>query len=243
MRIIRDTRTPICYIECPPSSVYVGHMRWADHDMNHIYKEVSDDVGDYSSGFRPLTEKNLSRISKGHEKDGYIIISASRDIYSNSENDVRTKQLRDYLKKSNYSYIPLYGGYKELGADKASFEKSFIVYPYDVINHKTVDFNKFKQDLIDVASPPDEPNNLHFDQDAILVCEPGGKPYYVGLKSGVDDSGIFDEVEYNNTDSEFFTAIKKWNDSSLNRKKHTWDKGKPQRFTFKNSGGGASEDN
>lgn len=185
----------------------------------------------YNTDLRVLTEANLNRVSKGHEEDGYVILSASREQYSTDENNKRTNQLKAYLRSKGYSYLQVYGGYKELGQDKASMEKSFIVYPYNIVKHTSVDFNTFVNDMKDVAGPPDEPNRNHFDQDSILVCEPGGKPHYVALKDGVDEFG-FDSVDYNNTDNEYFTAIKKWSDSSLNRKNRDFKNGKPQRFTF-----------
>lgn len=173
--------------------------------------------------FRVLTEKNLNRISKGHEKDGYVAISASRGDYSEQENNARTNKLKKFLKDKGYSYISIYGGYKEDNQDEASMEKSFIVYPYDVRNNEKKDFDAFLSDMKDIAET--------YEQDSILVCEPNGKPHYIGIKVDVQD-GDFNDVVYNDTDKMFFTAIKKWNDSSLNKKGRPFDKGKPQRFTF-----------
>lgn len=184
---------------------------------------------------RPLTEANLNRIAKGHEKDGYAILSASRGKNSEEENNRRTKELRDKLFKKRYSFIPVYGGYKEYGQPKASMEKSFVVFPYDIVNRTYTDFSKFKEDIIELATP--SKNNSSYtvddDQDSILICEPGGKPHFIPLKGGVDvDDKEFTDIKYNDTNSMFFTAIKKWNDSSLNRKNRSWEDGNPQRFTF-----------
>ena len=184
---------------------------------------------------RPLTEANLNRIAKGHEKDGYAILSASRGKNSEEENNKRTKELKDKLFKNGYSFISVYGGYKEQGQSKASMEKSFVVFPYDTINHTSTDFDKFKSDMIRFATPSKENSSYteEDDQDSMLICEPGGKPHYITLKSGLDaDDTEFHSAEINDTDNEFFTAIKKWNDSSLNRKNHSWDNGKPQRYTL-----------
>ena len=186
-------------------------------------------------GLRVLTEANLQRISKGHEKGGYAIISASRGHRTQQENDRQTNILRDKLRNKHYSYIMVYGGYKEEGQDRASMEKSFVVFPYDIQSKKPADFDKFKKDMIDFATPAKSGSKEEKDrenQDAILICEPNGKPYYVNLK-GRDDDAPFDDVEYNNTGNEYFTAIKKWNDMSLNRKNRDWKNGKPQRYSFK----------
>lgn len=181
------------------------------------------------NGFRVLTEKNLNRISKGHEKDGYVIISASRFFEDmtkeqrESENNKRTNELKRALKNYGYSYLAVYGGYREEGASEASMEKSFVVYPYNIVSHSKYNFEDFLDDMKELGKK--------YDQDSILVCEPGGKPHYVALKPGVDEFG-FDSVRDNDMNSEYFTAIKKWNDSSLNRKGRTFTSGKPQRYTL-----------
>ena len=50
-----------------------------------------------------LTEANLNRISNGHEKDGYIILSAFRSDLTHDENNARTNELRDWLRDHHYS--------------------------------------------------------------------------------------------------------------------------------------------
>ena len=185
-----------------------------------------------SNALRILDEANLRRISKGHERDGYAIISASREHRSEEENNKKTNELRQKLKDAHYSYIMVYGGYKENGQSKASLEKSFVVFPYDISNNTLMDFNKFKDDMIKFCTDSDDDNE---NQDSILICEPGRKPHYIPLKKGIDVYGDeFNSVEYNNMNNEFFTALKKWSDSSLNRKNRSWDKGLPRRYTLKN---------
>lgn len=197
---------------------------------------ISEDVYLKENALRILDEANLNRIAKGHDKDGYAILSASRAQNSEERNNFLTNQLRKALRDKRYSYISVYGGYKEYGQPKASLEKSFVVFPYDMQNHKKLDFETFKNDMINLATPSlrDKSLSSDEDQDSILICEPGGKPHYINLKDDTDlDDLEFNSVEFNNTDNEFFTAIKKWNDSSLNRKGHNWDNGKPQRYTLK----------
>lgn len=171
-----------------------------------------------------LTEANLNRISKGHEKNGYCILSASRHYYSEQENNLRAKKLVSKLRSKHYSYIPVYGGYKEYGAEKPSIEKSFIVYPYDIHSHEQLDWDTFEQDIIDIG--------IEFEQDSILICRPNSKPYYKGLKREVEDSECYSSVTLNDVTKDYFTAIKKRSDMSLNRKNRSWEEGNSQRFTF-----------
>lgn len=231
MKIIKESADKpneiVVYIECPPMTYGECYGRATAHNLNHIYHEGKDEYANSQNGLRMLTEKNLNRISKGHETDGYVILSASREGESEQSNNIRTKELRDKLRNTRYSYLPLYGGYKEAGQDKASLEKSFVVYPFvivDVGTVKTTDFDKFKNDMINLAKS--------YDQDTILLCEPGGKPHYVALKPDIDVPVLTDKIIYNDTDKPFFTAIKKWADSSLRRKYKTFNNGKPQRYSI-----------
>ena len=209
------------YIDCPPETYFSALARHAWGDLNHIYKEVIEQTG---NSIRELNEKNLNRISKGHEKNGYAIISASRGDLLEQEKNKRTNELKRKLKEKGYSYLSVYGGYKELGQDKASMEKSFVVYPYNINRNEALDFNEFSNYIKKLGE--------EFDQDSVLICEPEGKPKYVALKKDVEEIG-FDDVGYNNEENMLFTAIKKWSDGSLNRKNKDWKEGKPQRFSFK----------
>ena len=171
-----------------------------------------------------LTEANLNRISNGHEKDGYIILSACRNNYSQDENNVRTKELKQWLKNKHYSYIMVYGRYKEDISNEFRLEKSFIVYPFDIVTKEVTDWDVFEHDLSVIAKK--------YDQDSILVCRPNEKPFYKGVNSKVGDLECFSGTKLNDVAQEYFTALKKWSDMSLNRKNRSWEEGNPQRFTF-----------
>lgn len=177
----------------------------------------------YQKALVPLTEANLKRIVKGHDAAGYGMISASRQSLPESENITRTQELKYTLKKLGYSYIPVYGGYKEEGQEKAGLELSLIVYPYDIVSKTYADFDQFIDDLLDLGNK--------FNQDSILIKEPNDKPKYIECKTG-NVMVSFDSHKLNDVDSDYFTALKKWSDMSLNKKEQKWDKGSPQRFTF-----------
>lgn len=170
-----------------------------------------------------LTESNLNRIVHGHETDGYIMVSASRTNYTEEENNVRTKNLRKWLRGQHYSYIAVYGGYKEAG-NQSKIEKSFIVYPFDIVTKGAVDWDSFESALIDKAN--------ELEQETLLICPPHGKPYYKGISDDELTSEPFSLVKINDVVQEYFTALKKWSDMSLNKKDNSWNNGNPQRFTF-----------
>ena len=193
------------------------------------------------SGLLPLTEANIRRIAKGHDKDGFAILSASRENNRhvsnnvdspergnpNEKNDVQTKLLKKLIHSKGYTYIPIYGGYHEEGTDQSQLEKSFIIYPYKR-NDKLVPWEQFEEDVYDIAN-----NRVGgFDQDSILFKKPGSSAMYKDPRTREDAFEVGDNVEYNDTDQTYFSAIKKWKDMSMNRKNKNFNVGKPQRFSF-----------
>lgn len=180
----------------------------------------------YGKDYIPLTETTMNRLVRGHNDKGYITITAAKSTYKNDKNDQRRNSLVADLKKLGYSYVPVFGGYKEEGQDKASLEKSFVVFPYDIATKKYDDFENFKKNLLDLGRK--------YDQECILVKENGKNPIYIQCDTGEPYEGDegFSGVNFNHTDNEYFTALKKWKDMSLNRKNRDFKNVSPQRFTF-----------
>lgn len=182
-----------------------------------------------------LTETTLNRVVKGHDKDGYIMILACRnDALENPRNEeeliaannIRTRNLLTDIQRSRYSYIRVYGGYKEEGSDRASVEKSFIVFPYDLKNKTKIDYDEFLEDMISLGRK--------YNQDSILVKKPYSDPQYFDCRTLEYVGPIFKNVTLNDIQKEYFTALKKWSDISKKGNSIEW-KGKPQRFTYEES--------
>ena len=201
-------------------------------------------------GMPKLNEANLSRIKGFHNDAGYIIISASRamiykdgtpvarkDMESVSEdellsgsalascNNKRTVELKKEIISNNFSFIPVYGGFKEVGTDAPSeYEKSFIVCNFDR-KGTPADMDKLVSKGIEWGK--------EFDQDSILVKRPNETPKYIITNPEADNIGDIDfEFEGNYTLNDvtqmYFTALKK-----LSTEPDSPEfKGKAQRFTF-----------
>lgn len=84
-----------------------------------------------------LNEDKLDRLLGIHEKNGYIIISACREDWSDDKaenktiNKQKTKQLCSDIHKAGYTFCPVYGGsMEEIDGKKVSVpgEASMIVY-------------------------------------------------------------------------------------------------------------------
>ena len=182
-----------------------------------------------------LTEANLNRIVNGHDKDGYIMISACRgdalenpknDQQIHDENNIRTRKLLSDIQQLKYSYIPVYGGYKEDGSDVASVEKSFIVFPFARSVKANVDYNEFLNNMISLGKK--------YNQDSILVKKPNEDPQYFDCREEEFVGVPFKNATLNDVQKEYFTALKSWSDISKKGGSTKWQ-GKPQRFTYEES--------
>ena len=184
-----------------------------------------------------LTEVSLYRAVKEHDKDGYVIISASRqdcidkdnpsakEIWD--ENNKRAKNLKTDIANLSYSYVPVYGGYKEEGGNTASIEKSFIVFSYDFRKKVLVDFDIFEKELINLGKK--------YNQDTILIKRPNRMPKYFYLNTSTWDDIEFGHLKLNDITPQYFTALKGWADTGLNKnRKDNWE-GTPKRFTYSES--------
>ena len=159
-----------------------------------------------------LTESTLGRVLHGHEGSGYVIISPCReksnleqelgrvltDQEAIDENNKRVHELKQDLMRLGYSYIHAYGGYHEEGTDDFSYEKSFIVYPFNRKGEQT-DFEVFFNDMVDLGNK--------YNQDSILRKHPDEKAKYIVCKTG-DVDMEFDGITVNDITQEYFTALR-----------------------------------
>lgn len=169
-----------------------------------------------------LDESTLNRLVSGHDKDGYVIISASRGDKTAEENNKRFSELKSKVNKYGYSYIPVFGGYKEEDNGEV-LEKSLFVLPYNRVLGTKVEpeyFDDFLSSMIDLGK--------YYNQDSILVKTPTDKPKYLDLSTMEYDKPFDGELKLNDIAQVYFTSMKKWNTDKYG----DTIKGKPQRFTY-----------
>ena len=150
-----------------------------------------------------LIESNirLYDLIKGkHAEKGYCIVSACRGDKTHAENNARTKQLAADIKSAGYSYMPVYGGYIEDDNGEV-LEASFVIFNYDNRGNSG-DFNDLKSFAIDMCGK--------YNQDSILICEPGNVPTYYNRNGQVvsDPSKSSDKVKVNDKNEPYFTKFK-----------------------------------
>ena len=136
-----------------------------------VSKELLDE--DFSK-YRKLDESTLNRLIKGHDKDGYVIISASRGDKTPSENNKRFDELKEKVWSLGYSYVPVFGGYKEDDFGEV-LEKSLFVLPKNK-RSGDIDLEKFFSDMKELGK--------EYEQDSVLVKYPDENPRYLELSTG-----------------------------------------------------------
>ena len=80
-----------------------------------------------------LEGNELIRFLGIHSKNGYAIVSACRNENSVEQNNAKTNELKEMLKKAKFSFKQVYGGFienKGTNNEKEVYEKSFIIYNF-----------------------------------------------------------------------------------------------------------------
>lgn len=180
-----------------------------------------------------LNEANLHQLLDKHSKNGYIIISPCRngddfgldhtnpkDLKKLQEiNNKRVKEFISVLKKTDWSYMPVYGGFienKDKENETVVYEKSFMIFNYD----KKGNIGNLKT-LFDFGVEMSQ----KFNQDSFLYYEPNKKPAYY-TKTGELEFEVGDKTKFNDFAEEYFTDLHK------NTQNYKGDAAKATRFTF-----------
>jgi hypothetical protein len=140
----------------------------------------------------PFNEALYQLLDK-HSENGYIIVSLCND-----EDDC-VRKLITILKKSPWSYMPVYGGFIENKGEENEtvvYEKSFMIFNYDKKGNpnKLDDLFNFGVEL-----------SKKFNQDSFLYHEPGKKPTY--YKYGKHISVFSDKMKFNDYAEMYFTGL------------------------------------
>lgn len=159
-----------------------------------------------------LEGNELIRFLGIHSKNGYAIVSACRNENSVEQNNAKTNELKEMLKKTKFSFKQVYGGFienKGTNNEKEVYEKSFIIYNFKQNGEKIK-----KDELLTLAMKICR----KYGQDSILYSEKGDRPRYY-TKTGQIDSSFSRKFVFNDKEREFFTDMKK----SSNNKRFTFN--------------------
>ena len=169
------------------------------NDLSKVPVELYDD-GVYTPFVyedRKLEQFNeaLYQLLDKHSENGYIIVSLCND-----EDDC-VRKLITILKKSPWSYMPVYGGFIENKGEENEtvvYEKSFMIFNYDKKGNpnKLDDLFNFGVEL-----------SKKFNQDSFLYHEHGKKPTY--YKYGKHISVFSDKMKFKDYAEMYFTDLHK----------------------------------
>ena len=205
--------------------------RMGDYPKNFLH-ETRDTFN--NAPMVSINEVNAKSMIDRHSKDGYIIISPCRggaDFGLNTNNPMEKQKLAQInkerilslikqIKESGYSYTPVYGGFienKGTPDEENVYERSFIVYNHDRKGN-VADFEKLKTLALKWCK--------EFNQDSVLVKEPGQPPRYL-TKTGDVDMEFMGDTTFNDYAQEYFTDLHK------NIHKYKDEDGRtPTRFSF-----------
>jgi hypothetical protein len=205
------------------------------------------DLKNFLTDYRPHTcnetrmvsinEANAKQLIDKHSKNGFIIVSPCRGYEEfnldgtdsndrqklNEINNKRVKQMISLIKKSGYSYTPVYGGFIEnKGTDQEEtvYEKSFIIFNYNK-KGESGDLQELFNFGVELSK--------EFNQDSFLYKAPNENPKYF-TKDGELDFDLGNKTSFNDFSEEYFTDLHK------NTNKYSGESGrKPTRITFTES--------
>lgn len=166
----------------------------------------------------PLMETTLNRVQTKHAADGYFIVSASRNTFSDQENKRRTDDLEADLRAyGKYSYLPVTGGFIETRHPDPEHpetevkvevtERAFLVMsrrPLDTPAARA----QYMMNMLDDARAL----CAKYAQDSVLIQLPGHHPMYLTASGAVD--GVFDGTpKFNDLVKIYFTKLHRGGDS------------------------------
>lgn len=170
-----------------------------------------------------LNETTLKKMLTKHSDAGYIIITAFRTVdYTYQENVKRNNKLKSDINKSEYSYIPVWGGFietdSETGETQEVKERSFVVF-------------NFKRGSTEPFVGSDELKKLgmflckKYDQESFLYKPQGPqtKAFYLNRNGKVDMS--FKSVTPTTNTDVYFTNLSKGKNDPVAKKSFTYREG------------------
>ena len=162
--------------------------------MNRFY-------GIKTNGNKPVLIEHitLNRIINKHGDKGLVIISANRSDQPQEYNDEKTKELISDIQNSGFSYLPTYGGYRSPEGIEDNYEPSFVIFNYDTKGNEA-DFEELRNFAVYCCGK--------YDQDSVLIKEPGLPPIYVDRNGEKSNEKESDTIWKNDPKQEYFTSLK-----------------------------------
>lgn len=167
---------------------------------------INEDVmakyyGIYSNKNKPVLVEGitLDRIIKKHGNNGLIGISANRSDMPQERNVIKTKELINDIRRSGFSYLPTYRGYRSTNGVEDDYEPSFLVFNYSD-DGKERNFEELKNLALLWCGK--------YEQHSVLVKAPNENPIYLDKEGNKVNSHESNKVWKNDPSKPFFTSLK-----------------------------------
>lgn len=138
-------------------------------DKNDVMRRY---FGYLANGHPPklLEKMNASTLIKRHGAHGFGVISAQKQNCNDTYNETKTKALVTDIQKAGYRYIPIYGCNVDANETKDNFVPSFIVFPFSTKTNQFMEFDPFRQFVLDMCRK--------YIQDSVLLSNPDNTTAY-----------------------------------------------------------------
>lgn len=155
----------------------------------------------------PLNEITMNRLlGKHYNKGGFAIVSASRNEHTREENERLTQEMYAQIRKSEFRFIPAFGGFIETnkqGERHEVYESVAIILCFDR-NGEEIPFERLREFAMNIG--------IQYDQDSVLIKAPNQNPQYIITSERVGSVGDLDtefsgNVKVNDLTQKFFTNM------------------------------------
>lgn len=134
---------------------------------------------------KQIDAPSISMLLNKHTDNGYAMVSAccldwdEVPVKNRQMNNTRTDEIKKDIYDSGFQFIPVQGGYHELGSEKMAVANFFIIVNYKRGSNVPVEeFAELKAIAIDLCK--------NYRQDSVLIVEPGKNPTYYKKDGSID---------------------------------------------------------
>lgn len=241
--------------DCQPKPELFGGFEYEGMGKDQIKWNDIDKTSFNMFPMQSLNEISVKRFLNVHYKNGFIVISACRSDWSINQkenrelNNKKTKELEGAIVNREFSYIPVFGGYKEKVDFSEPSEEQVLSLEANNNEEMPIGDNLYiglvdnlpllyyKEDVYEqsfvVLNFDRKGNKIEFQelynfaiwvaneykQDSMLVKSPNGTPQYINKSGGVDMEFTGD-IKINDMSENYFTDFIKTMKLRNNSKDH-----------------------
>lgn len=187
-------------------SPFGGLRLLSEANLNHIMKNAEQNGIIIISANRDSIESDVPNADLSSQYNSFLQENnltdseELRDKWLTNRNKQAYKSLYDVVRKSNYSYSQVYGGFKGTDNVTAKYEPLFLIYSVD---------RQGNQLPFDELFELGKKLCLDFKQESFFAQAPGQAPNYYGADGEKQNATSSKFVKFNRENEPYFTTAKK----------------------------------